>query len=195
MVTLSNLQCLKLRRLFNGLSSDRGQSLTADDFLDVAHRLAAIRGQDGNTSPYRHMLETQAAWWDKLRRTAGVDYHGRVHFQQWLDFWGYWMAAIDNEAQTQYNQALNSLKEAGEVTFDMVDVIMDGKVNLSEYSDWYNALRLTGSPADSFAILDGDHDGYILRDEVVRLVVDFYLSSDPDDPSTHLMGVLELEKE
>ena len=189
MVTLSSLQCQKLERLFNAISNNGGKSVTVADFLEMTQRLAEIRGMRTSDPPYQRMFDVQAAWWDKLRRFAGVDYHGQVSSDQWLGFWSQWVGAIVSEEQFSHRPAFNSLKEAGEVTFDLIDTNADGRVNSGELADWFKAMKNSGDLGEAFAHMDLDRDGYIGRDEGVALVMEFYLSADPESPGNFLLGL------
>jgi len=70
-----------------------------------------------------------------------------------------------------------TVDEVYSLVFDVLDVNNDGHISLEEYTNYYKILNLSPSyAAESFNVVDSDHDGCISRAEFMFAVDDFFTS-------------------
>lgn len=70
----------------------------------------------------------------------------------------------------------------------MVDTDGDGRIALADYDAWVRAWGFEFDVETIFKELDVDGDGFLSRDEMVRLAKDFYLTNDPEAPGNVVYG-------
>jgi Ca2+-binding EF-hand superfamily protein len=71
----------------------------------------------------------------------------------------------------------------------MVDIDGNGRISPQEYALFLKAYNVDERLFDDiFRHLDLNGDGYLSRDEIFKLVREFYLSDDPQAPGNWLVG-------
>ena len=86
---------------------------------------------------------------------------------------------------------VEKLLAAADAQFDIVDADGDGIASLDEYVTWLKSWDADIAAEPAFERLDEDGNGKLTKDEIRRIVRDFYFGEDPAAPGTHLIGVLD----
>lgn len=180
---LTNFQRQKLVRSFRLYDQNKNGYIERQDFIQLAERLAQIRGWVEGTASYELLMGKLLADWDMLASFADVSGDYRIGLDEWL----------------AYNDQMKHLSvryRAGEdaiinTVFDIIDRNGDGQVTLDDFKHLYCAYGLPVDMAeDVFDYIDVNGDGVLTRTELLRLYYEFAYSEDPDAPGNWLFGNL-----
>jgi hypothetical protein len=80
---MTEVQQARFDRLFNAFDCDRDGFLTLENFLDHAHKLAAMRGTTGSPAA-QALLADLEEWWRQLAGVADTNGDGRVSRDEFL---------------------------------------------------------------------------------------------------------------
>ncbi|MFB6247766.1 MAG: EF-hand domain-containing protein [Salinibacter sp.] len=178
---MTELQRAKQVHYFNVLDHDGDGLLEKQDFLDVADRLAKMRGYDDGSSEHSAVRQEILRMWTNARVLSGAEGKTRITLEEWL---------------THEQQILDStvlvhsyVQGIARVIFDILDADGDGVISEAEYRTFFRAFRGTADEADrAFQKLDVDDAGHLTRPDFLELVAQFHLSDDPDARGNWLFG-------
>jgi DNA-binding SARP family transcriptional activator len=180
---LGALQLRKLKYLFRALDADGDGLLEAESFRAHADRLAALAEHDPELAA--DVRAHVNAWWAGVK-PSGADEPASL--ENWLRFWGAWLAAVTRDAEADGGAELRRMKESAARTFAVMDADRDGRLHVADYERWVETWGLRFDARANFARLDVDGDGTLGEADVVQLVKEFFLSNDPEAPGNFLYG-------
>lgn len=178
---LTDLQKRKLTSLFYWYDADDNGNLQVDDFERLVQNIVKIRGHGPGTQEYED-LHTQFMFeWSGLVASADKSGDNTISLDEWL-------AHMDT---------ILHIKEATERTIEsmtrlilnLTDIDGSGHISPQEYALFLQAYNVDERIRETiFRQLDLNGDGHISRDEITKLVKDFYLSNDDKSPGNWLIG-------
>ena len=183
---LGGLQIQKLEYVFRAMDTDDDGTLTVEDFMRHADRLQEATGS--SRAEGEALRQDMASWWEAFQDFSRGGDPNHVGPADWLTFWSWWLGQVAADAAVGGGEALTRIKAAIELAFDVVDADRDGRIALEDYAAWVRAWGFDFDARPVFKELDTDGDGFLSRDEVVRLVKDFYLTNDPESPGNVFYG-------
>src|SRR5690606_17837005 len=108
--------------------------LEAASFRGHAERLAALVRDDPELA--EAIRADINGWW------AGVHPEpdgGPATLDDWLRFWGAWLARVTREAEERGGAELQRMKDSAARTFAVIDADHDGRMTVDEYAEWVRA--------------------------------------------------------
>jgi hypothetical protein len=175
---LTEVQKEKLTHQFHVMDGDGNGRLEWADYQRIVDNIAATRGHEPGSLEYEGLMGQYRYGWEQAQPFV-VD--GAMEVEKWLEY---------NDALFRQPGIYDSLvRPVARMIFDTFDGDGDGKVSLEEWRGFFACYSIDPSEADAcFGGLDLDGDGYVSRSELVDLVGQFFLSSDPSAPGNHLFG-------
>ena len=167
---------------FAVLDADADGVITSTDLTALATRVCEQLHIAG--SPQAAAIQASyASWWEQLRADCDADGDGRISRAEWAHA----LISGGGDPLAYYSQNLAKLMS---LYADAMDADGDGFITQAEYLALYSAapdfdpqLALAG-----FARLDADGDGRISREEFTAAAAHLFLSGDPADPGTSMLG-------
>ncbi|MET7362169.1 EF-hand domain-containing protein [Streptomyces sp. NPDC005562] len=146
-----------------------------------AEKLLAGMGESPDSPRGTAVLRGARAYWDRLAEMAGVDEHGKITEQ---DF-------VDTLVRAREAGVLDELvRPSVEAHVALVDGDGDGAVSLEEFKRSQAAVGMSDESATTaFHALDRDGDEHVSVDEWQKAVVDFYTGAEADGPGSLIMGM------
>lgn len=182
---LSEIQQEKARRVFRIYDADDDGIIELEDYLRWVNDIARRRGWDEDAPDYRRLRSNAVSRWITLQKYADDDTNERVTLAEYL----YWTQRRLEEAEESGD--FDAYEQWATDLFHFFDRENDGRVSLEEYRAAVEEYGTdAGSAEENFRRLDADGDGYITRDEMTQLLIDFWVSEDPDAPATYALGSL-----
>lgn len=177
---LSELQTQKLTRLFNVVDLNKNGVLDVEDYKIILRNSANIRGWKEDSQEYQDLYEAVMSTWEKTKAMSSAQ-NEKVTKEEWLNFY-------DSVLQNKVVYAI-VVTDFTNMIFDLYDSNKDGKLQLKEYVDFFQAYQLDQSLAEeTFPKLDTAGQGYLTREEILELVDQFYKSDDPSAKGNLLFG-------
>jgi Ca2+-binding EF-hand superfamily protein len=175
---LTDLQKQKFIHLFGVLDSDDNGYVDWADFERIATRIADKRSYQPGSQEYEGLMAQYGYGWEQARPFADENGMG---LDKWLAY---------NDALLSTPGVYDTLvRPTAGMIFDTFDEDGDQKVSVSEWRDFFSCYSIDPIEADEcFPRFDLNGDGYVSRSELVDLVGQFYLSSDPAAPGNYLFG-------
>ncbi len=186
-VLLGHLQQKKLSHVFLLFDRDFDGLVGGDDLDRPVEQFRINRGWKAGCPEHRVAMNDAEVWWSQMKPWASAKGERLTH-DDWFDFWAAWHAAVAEEATRSQQTMLEVLKGSGNVFFDLLDANRTGFIGEAEFAAWQTAWVPGVNAAAMFARLDADGDGKLYRDDVIRLLKEFYLSNDPEAPGNFLYG-------
>jgi Ca2+-binding EF-hand superfamily protein len=182
---LSEFQQAKARRMFQIYDADDDGIITLEDYLRWVNDVARRRGWDEDAPDYRRLRSNAISRWTALQKHADDDTNERVTLAEYL----FWTQRRLEEAEASGD--FDAYQQWATDLFHFFDRENDGRVSLEEYRAVVEEYDTDSDSAEEkFRQLDADGDGYIMRDEMTQLLVDFWTSDDPDAAATYALGAL-----
>lgn len=181
---MTELQKTKQVHYFNVLDVDGDGHVEKQDFLDVADRLAGMRGYDEGSSKHSNVRRELLRMWTNARALSGAEYKTHITLEDWL--------AHEREVLDSNVLIHSYVQGIAQVIFDILDADSDGVISQDEYRTFFRAFRDDADEADrAFQKLDVEGTGSLTRETFLELVTEFHLSDDPDAPGNWLFGAYE----
>lgn len=165
--------------IFDVLDADADGVITAADVSRMAAVACDQLGLTG-TAKGTQLADIWASWWDQLAADAGAD--GRISRAEFVA--AHISGRGDPAAFFQEHVGRFVTAEA-----EALDVDGDGYIEPAEYAAFFAAGGVAAEIAlAGFARLDTDHDGKISTAELAAGAAQFFLSQDPADHGTAMLG-------
>lgn len=178
---LTDLQKRKLTSLFYWYDADDNGNLHVDDFERLVQNIVGIRGHGPGSQEYAD-LRTQFMFdWSALVASADKSGDNAVSLDEWLAHMDT-ILHIDEASE----RTIDSLTR---IIWSLTDIDGSGRISPREYALFLRAYNIDERIRDTiFRQLDMNGDGHLTREEITKLVREFYLSNDPDAPGNWLIG-------
>lgn len=178
---LTDLQRRKLTRMFQLLDGDRDGVLVKADYDRTSARVVDALGVAPASAEGRELVASYATEWGELQAEADRDAGGRVTLRGWLAY---------RDAQLSGPDAFEVMLDPYvEFVFSILDRDGDRRVSTDDVRRYLGFYRMPEAELDeAIARIDPDGRGSFTRDDVGRLVREFYLSDDPGAPGSWLLG-------
>ena len=175
---LTDVQKQKLAHLFNVMDSDGNGIVEWDDFERIADNIASTRDLEPGSQEYEALMGQYRYGWEQAQPFVEGAGMNRDQF----------LASYDAILGTPGVYDTLVRPSAGMI-FDIFDMDGDHKVSVNEWREFFRCHSIDPDEADRcFGKYDLNGDGYVSRSELVDLVGQFYLSSDPEAPGNYLFG-------
>jgi Ca2+-binding EF-hand superfamily protein len=176
---LTDVQKEKLAHLFKVMDSDQNGFVAWDDYQRLATNIASSRGWKAGSDQFEQLMGQYKFGWEQA--TPFADKKKGMDLERWYAY---------NDALLSTPGIYDALvRPAAHMIFDTFDVDGDQKVTVKEWREFFRAYSIDPAQADKcFGKYDLNGDGYVSRSELVDLVGQFYLSSDPGAPGNLLFG-------
>jgi len=178
---MTELQKAKQIHYFNVLDANDDGLLEKRDFIDVADRIADMRGYEDGSARHSAVRKELLRIWTNARALSGAEGKAKVPLEDWL---AHEEKVLDSDVLIHsYVQGI------AQAVFDILDADSDGVISEAEYLQFFRAFRGTEDQgARAFRKLDENGDGHLTRQEFLDAVTEFHLSDDPDAPGNWLFG-------
>ncbi len=178
---LTDLQKRKLTSLFYWYDADDNGNLRLDDFERLVQNISEIRGRGPGSQEYSQLYTRFMFDWSALLASADKSGDNAISLDEWL-------AHMDTILQIDEatERTINSLTE---LIWSLTDIDGSGRISPQEYALFLKAYNVDERIRDTiFRQLDLNGDGHLTREEIAKLVREFYLSNDPNAPGNWLIG-------
>ncbi|MCW2897861.1 MAG: calcium-binding EF-hand-containing protein [Streptosporangiaceae bacterium] len=177
----SEFQRSKIAGVFDAMDADGDGFLREADFSALADRWTAIRGVAPGSADHTRLTSIMMGWWATLLAGSDLDRDNNVTLDEVLK-------TVDQLAGMSH-----TVTGTAEAMFEATDENGDGRISPAEYNQLIEAWNGCATDTDEiFPLLDLDGDGYLSRDEFVRLWTQFWVGDDPGVPGTWVFGRFEL---
>jgi len=178
---MTELQKAKQVHYFNVLDYNGDGVLEKKDFLNVADRLAERRGYEKGSSKHKAVRQEILRIWTNARALSGQEEKSQITLEDWLE---HEQKVIDSTVLVHsYVQGL------ARAVFDTLDADNDGVISEDEYLTFFESFRGDeGDGSAAFQKLDENDEGYLTRQQFLKVVTQFHISDDPDAPGNWLFG-------
>jgi Ca2+-binding EF-hand superfamily protein len=181
---MTELQKTKQVHYFNVLDVDGDGLVEKQDFLNVADRLADLRGYEEGSSRHSNVRRELLRMWTNARALSGAEEKAHITLDDWL--------AHEEEVLDSSVLIHSYVQGIARVLFDILDADSDGVISEDEYHTFFRAFRGDADDAGrAFRKLDADGNGQLTRQEFLEAVTEFHVSDDPDARGNWLLGAYQ----
>lgn len=178
---LTDLQKRKLTKLFSMYDSDYTGVLVKKDFELMFKKLSTLRNWSKRSPRYIVLEEKLMRRWQGLEQKADTHDNDQVSLEEWFAYY--------DELLTDAQASPAMIADLIELVFDVFDQNEDGKINQAEWGQLLAAFNESPVYAPIvFPTLDQDQDGWLTKDEVRGLFINFCYSEDPNEPANQMFG-------
>lgn len=178
---MTELQKVKQVHYFNVLDYNGDGILEKQDFVNVADRLAELRGYEEGSSRHTAVRQEILRMWTNARALSGKEGKAKITLDDWL---------AHEEKVIDSNVLIHSYVQGiARAIFDILDADNDGVISEEEYLKFFQSFR--GDQEDgelAFEKLDHEDKGHLTRKEFLEAATEFHLSDDPDARGNWLFG-------
>ena len=181
---LTDLQKRKLTKFFKVSDADGDGVITTRDPEQVAKNLAELRGLKPGSPEYEGFYSGYVLYQNDFIQAVDLDENGEVTLKEWL---AYHEELLQDEKRFESTALM-----AASFMFDLMDQNGDGKLTLDEYRSWMRAFRIAEQDitAEVFQKLDLNEDRTLSKEQLLRLIREFYYSDDPEARGNWMLGPL-----
>lgn len=176
---LATLHERKWVTLFGVHDTTNSGTLEKQDFEQLVRELAKLRGWQLDSSEYKNLYNKYLAYWDELQNHADKNQDEKLTLEEWLE---YHRTILDTERKYEVIEAFSN------EIFQVFNP--EGKETSAE--QWEEFFRIFDIPLIYaryvFSYLDINGNGTLSKEEVLKLLSDFYLSDDPNAPGNLFFG-------
>jgi Ca2+-binding EF-hand superfamily protein len=178
---MTELQKAKQVHYFNVLDYNNDGLLEKQDFINIADRIAEMRGYEDGSARHSAVRKEILRIWTNARALSGAEEKAQVTLEDWL---AHEKKVLDS------NVLIHSYVQGiARAIFDILDADNDGVISEEEYLQFFRAFRGdVESGNQAFEKLDENGDGRLTRQEFLEAVTEFHLSDDPDARGNWLFG-------
>jgi Ca2+-binding EF-hand superfamily protein len=175
---LTDVQKKKFTHLFGVIDSDSSGRIEWDDYDRIVRNIASVRGYRSDSPEFEALMGQYRADWEQAQPFVE---DGGLSLENWLAY---------NDAMLSTPGVYDALvRTTAEMIFDTFDLDGDQKVTVEEWREFFRCHSIDPAEADRcFGSYDLNGDGYVSRSELVDLVGQFFMSSDPAAPGNKLFG-------
>lgn len=178
---MTELQKTKQAHYFNVLDYNGDGILEKQDFVNVADRLAELRGYEEGSSRHTAVRQEILRMWTNARALSGKEGKAQITLEDWL---------AHEEKVIDSNVLIHSYVQGiARAIFDILDEDNDGVISEEEYLKFFRSFR--GDVEDghlAFEKLDQGDKGHLTRQGFLEAVTQFHLSDDPEARGNWLFG-------
>jgi Ca2+-binding EF-hand superfamily protein len=177
----SDVRERNLRSVFAILDADRDGFIEGSDLAEMARRVCDLIGvTDG--ARRAAIKDGYLSWWEQLRADADQDGDGRISPAEFAAV----VASGGGDPQAYYDQHASA---AFRTVAEAMDHDGDGFIEQEAYC---RLFEVTGMGPQAvlagFRQLDSDGDGRLTTGQFLEGVAHLFLSQDPADPGTGMLG-------
>lgn len=178
---MTELQKTKQVHYFNVLDYNGDGVLEKQDFVDIADRLADLRGYEEGSSRHTAVRKEILRMWTNARALSGKEGKSQITIEDWL---------AHEEEVLDSNVLIHSYVQGiARAIFDILDADNDGIISKEEYLKFFRSFRGDAENGElAFQKLDDDDKGHLTRQEFLGAVTEFHLSDNPDARGNWLFG-------
>ncbi|MEB3356303.1 MAG: EF-hand domain-containing protein [Synechococcales bacterium] len=182
---LTDLQKIKLTKLFGMYDAQNNGSLDVKDFENIAKKIAHFRNWSSRSPQYIILYEKLMRKWKSMLQRADTTHNKKVSLAEWLTYY--------DEALADQGTYANEIQTLMESLFESFDRDNDGLISQEEWGELLCVYSISPVYAPLiFSRLDGNEDGHLSKDEVMQLLQEFFYSNDPDTPANIMFGPCQL---
>jgi Ca2+-binding EF-hand superfamily protein len=177
---LTEIQRRKLIKLFSMYDTNNTGAVSRDDFDLLFKKMSSLRNWSVRAPKCLVLQDKLSRMWKNLSKQADLSHNKQVSLDEWLTY----KDGLLGNAQA-YTDEVQSLIE---LLFDVFDKNEDGYISEEEWGQVLSVYNV--SPiyaAEVFPALTKEV-GRITKEELIKLVYDFYYSDDPDNPANTMFG-------
>jgi Ca2+-binding EF-hand superfamily protein len=180
---LSEFRKKKMTRAFETYDVNKNGVLDQDDYDRLAANLARHRGIKEGTPEYASVRATYLAAWSAVQKAANDGQRPTVTLEEWL---------ISREALLRDpSNFVTVVQNVTDAVFKQLDANGDGQISFDEYRSLFKLYDADPAPAEeAFSVLDADHDGFLSRADVTKIVEEYWYSEDPAAAGNWIFGKL-----
>jgi Ca2+-binding EF-hand superfamily protein len=177
----ADLRDRNVKAIFDVLDADADGFLTSADLSAMAAQACDRLGITG-TAKGAQITGIYASWWEQIAADADADGDGRISRAEFAAT----HSSGHGDPATYYQQHVGRLAAA---EAEALDTDGDGYIGQAEYAAFFVTDGISAETAlAGFARLDTDHDGKVSTAEFAAGIAQLFLSQDPADHGTAMLG-------
>lgn len=176
----SELWTAKMTGSFHAFDTNGNGYITADDLEANKANVAAALNTSTDSAAYATFEDGYKVWADQMFANLDKDGDAHISLDEFLDFFSEASTEAITEMSEHYCAAVCAMADADD----------DDRLSHEEYVRW--VMRSNGaSEADAeaaFSAIDADGNGYVIKEDLVRAMVEFTAGVDETAPGNELFG-------
>lgn len=178
---LSEVQEKKLRHFFFVMDDDHNHILQPDDFTSVAEKISDILGYSEDSARRLQLHVRSYRLFIQLLADIGKE-ETNITMDEWLSL-------FDRILHGKSTFIKNYVYRTASYIFSLFDQDNNRYIDKKEYQDMFKVYDIDMSHLDyGFEKLDVNGDGQLSKNEIIKGMTDFFLSSDEDAPGNWIFG-------
>ena len=178
---LTEFQQRKFVKLFSMYDTTHNGMLAHQDFEKIVERITNLRNWSRRSPRYQILDNKYKYQWKQLIKKADKAHNQEISLEEWLD---YHETVLNN--QNRYHDEVQSLME---IVVEAFDENEDGKLTQQDWGKFLSVYSV--SPVYTqfvFPTLDVNQNGFLTKEEVLKLIFEFYHSDAPNIRANSLFG-------
>ncbi|HIK14012.1 MAG TPA: calcium-binding protein [Leptolyngbyaceae cyanobacterium M33_DOE_097] len=178
---LTDLQKRKLIKLFTMYDGDCDGFLVAEDYENVAKKIAAAKNLGFRSIKCQTLMSQFAQDWKNIQKLGDESHDNKVTLDEWLNY--------HEQLLANKEKYIKEVKVRIDLLLDAFDADENGKFSQTEWGTFLGVHNVSPVYAPLvFPTLDSDNDGFITKSEVLALIEEFYFSDDPNAAANMMFG-------